>query len=599
MPTFATSGLSVNYRIPGVYVEVELGSQLGSILPNKRLLIPGYALSTSTKPFNVPWLPGTSREVREAHGPNSPITRAYEAAKSQLKAGIGAEIWIAPLPEPSGGTAATHFVEFMAAPSGGVLGAATAAAIPDTCRITFAGRGATFGIDAGDTLATIATKAKTALDAVPDLPVTISRVGAKLTATDLVKGELGNDMPIIVEFDSKGASGIAASPGVFEYTGTATLAGSATLGLNAHSASVTIGGTNTPIQSAQATVAKIRSDGYCVDAAIPGTPTDGKVTLFYRNGRAAHRLDIALVTVTGQTVAAAVGTLGVGTPDLTNLLTKLRSLPAFRVWALFWEDTSNWSSACSHIETEAASPKQKRQVVISCTSKRGELLRATNLPAATSPKLTSSPRYNLMWQQGAVQQGYELAVRYAAAAVSQDYQAPNLNAVKLKTADGVPLGIPDMGDRPTDDEVNLMIDTYHFGAIGVDGDGENAIIGSFTTYAAQSTRDVKYQKFSGIYAVDFMCDDMRYFLWKRFGQRNLKPNGKPRSARTVSPDQVKSAVFERILYYDVELDIYDGAKEMRDAVMAAVLQIPTRINVAAPLRPVADLDQTDILATAE
>lgn len=597
--TFATSGLPVNYRVPGVYISLEIGSELGSVLPNKRQLVWGYAPATSTKPMNVPWLPGTSQEVRSAHKDYAHITHAYEAAKSQLKAGVGAEIWVLPIPEPAGGTAATHFVEFMASPAGGVLGTNTAALTPDTCTVKFRGRGTSFGIDVGDTFATIATKAKTALDAVADLPVLITRVGAKLTATDRLKGEHGNDMPVQVTFSSKGVSGVAASPGVIEFTGTATGAGSAVVGLSAHSATVTIGATNTVIQSAQALLAKLRSDGYCVDAAIPGTPTDGKVTLFYRDGRQAHRIDAALVAVTGQTVAAAVGVLGVGVPDLTAALLKLKSLPAFRVHSVFFEDATSWSAMTNHVESEAAVPKQKRQIVMGCTTVRGEVARAANLPDATTPKLTASPRYLYLWEQGAVQSGFELSARAAALLASQDYQAPNLNGERLNTDNGVPLGTPDQGDRPTDDEINTMISTYYMAPIGVDADGYNAIVGAFTTYKAASTRDIKYSKVSAIFAVDYMADDLRAFLGKRFKNKSLKPNGEPRSTRTVHTDQVVSAVIERMYTWDQDLDIYDGAKEMAPAVMAAVLQVPNRCNIAVPLRPVADLDQLDALATAE
>lgn len=322
--------LSLAYIIPGFFVDVQLDSEPSTLEPNKRGLIFGYAPSTSTRPYNVPWQPGNTREVRQAHGDSCMLTHAWEAAKSQLRGGIGAELWLVPLAEPSAGTAATHFIEFMATPAGGNLGVNTAALAPDTCTVTFRGRGATFGIDTNDDFTTAATKAKTALDAVLDLPVTITRTGAKLTATDRHKGEHGNEMPIQVSFASKGASGISASPGTFTYTGTATLAGSAVIGLDSRSLSVTIGGTNTPIQSAQATRTAIRSDGYCVDCALPSTVVDGVVTLFYRNDEVAHRLSISLVTVATQTVAAAVGTAGVGVPDLSAALNRLQALPAFR-----------------------------------------------------------------------------------------------------------------------------------------------------------------------------------------------------------------------------------------------------------------------------
>lgn len=591
--------LSIAYLLPGVLVSVALDAEPSTVAPNKRGLIFGYAPSTSTKPFNVPWQPATTREAREAHTEYAHLTHAFEAAKSQLPAGIGAELWLVPLAEPSSGTAATHFVEFLAAPSGGVLGTNTDALAPDTCTVEFRGRGGTFGIDVGDDFATIATKAKTMLDEVADLPVTITRSGAKLTATDRHKGEHGNEMPIKVSFASKGASGVAASPGTFTFSGTATVGGSAVIGLDSKSVTVTIGGTNTPVNSATATRTKIRQNGYCVDCALPFTPADGVVTLFYRDGEIAHRLTISLVTVATQTVAKDVGTAGVGVPDLTDALDVLESLPAFRGWSVFWEDTANWSATITHIEAEAEAPTLKRQRVFACQTSRGELLRSANLREATTPALSSSPRYSLFMQQGSAQAGFEHSARCLAEFLSRDFQAPNLNGARLKTDDGVPNDIPAIGARMGRDERNTLVRDYGYAPIVVDGGNYNAIEGAFTTYRNQGTRDYKYRKVGALAAVDFMADDLTYALALDFSSKSLKAKSKSRTKDTVDLDSVKGAIATRMLYWDDELDIYDGAKLLIPAVMASVKLLPTRITAELPINPVADLDQIDVTALAQ
>lgn len=582
--------LSPSYKLPGIYLEEIFGSDTGSVTPNTRAVFFGYVTSSATRPLNTPFIPGSLAEViQTCGGKKAMLTHVYQAAKSQ---GAGAEIVLVPLAEPSGGTAATHKIIFLPAPSAGVNGTNVGATTPDTCTILVRGRGGSFRIAAGDTFATIATNAKAMLDGVGDLPVSVSISTETLTLTDPHKGEHGNVCPVSVSFSSKGASGVAASPGDFTFTTTATGIGTATIGLDARSTTATIGATNTVVQSAQAVLAAIRADGYCVDAGLDGTPT-GTVTLYYRNDMVAHRLTISSTAATQTVSAAGCGTVGSGVPTLTSALAKLRAdKRANKVYCAFWEDTASWTALSAHIESEAVVPVQKGQVVVAVSTTRGTSVRSANLPDATTPKLTSSPRYLLGWQQGSPQAGWELAARIAAEIAAAPFQAQNFNGLQLKTADGIPLGVPHPADRVEDEENNTMIATYKYAPLVVDSSGRNALARSSTTYLSTSSLDAKLEKISAIIACDYMRDDIRAALKAKFGKSSIKAKGTPRTSKAVSPLSIRDEIYIRLLSYDAQ-DLFDDAKSLRDAIQ---VKVPTanRASVVVPLRPVADLDQIDI-----
>lgn len=592
---FKVLQLPAGFKIPGFYFGYDF-SDAGSAAPNNRLLIWGYMGAAGTAAPNRPLAALTQDVVNVACQPWSMAAHAYAAAKSQLPLGLGAEIYVLPLIEPSGGTKAVHKVKFMAAPVAGVLGLGTTAAASGVCTVTFAGRGASFNIDQGDTFADIATAAKAALDLVPDLPVTITITGGDtLEAADRHKGAHGNDMPVVVTF-SDAAMQVAASPGTITFASGPAGAGTATVRLNLHTVPVAIAASSTDPASGGAVRDAVNAGGYCCSAAQAGTPT-GEVTLFYRNGRPAHRLSASAAGISPQTLTAAFGTLGAGNPAIGPALAALTAdAQAYKAWAYGFLDTASWSSLAAHVIGQGMSPVEKGQVVHGCETYSLADIATADLAAATSPSLYSSPRFNLDHSPGAQVRGFEIAARTAALVAAEEYQARNFNGRALVGSDDAPLGIPDRADRPQLDEVNTAITTYRRTPISVDAANQNAIVRSTTTYKAAGSVLAKLEKWSCILTLDYYRTDLKSYLATLYREKSIKAHGTPRTQNAISPKGVKAAIYQKMLEWD-DQDLFDGAEQLRDAIQTGVLVSPTRIDVALPMRPPADLDQLAILGS--
>lgn len=192
--------LPANYRTPGVFTMLVLADP-GAPAPSNRALLIGIMGAGGLATPNTPFLGVSSSDVSDQIKPWSPLAKAYLAFKSHLPSGIGAEPWLLPVLEPSGGTAATHFITFLAPhTSAFVLGAGTVALVSHTCVIKIAGRRYEVPIAVGDTFATVASNAQAILAAVTDLEVVPTVNTATVTLTDRCKGEHGNDLSVSVEF---------------------------------------------------------------------------------------------------------------------------------------------------------------------------------------------------------------------------------------------------------------------------------------------------------------------------------------------------------------------------------------------------------------
>lgn len=584
--------LPPGYKRPGVFFSYRIGDT-GATVPNRRVLLFGYVPSGAPAVLNTPFLALSKDQVDSlASGPQYMLPRAYAAAKSQLPAGVGAEIWCVPLPAPSGGVKAIHRITFLAAPVAGVLGSNTTAKTAVQCRIRFSGIGTTFQIAQGDTFAQMATKALAALQLLPDLPLSVTISGGDtLLCEDWHAGEHGNDMPILVEFSNTDA-GVAASPGTVTVSGPATGAGTFTVRGTVKSAQVSYINAEVDATVAARMVAKLNSDSYSV-AAATASPATGVVTLFYRNERPLHRVS-ASTSGAGITVASALGTSGSGTPSLTSALTTLAAdSQSYKCWAPFWVDLSNWGTLAAHLIGQNETPIEKNQVAIASLSLSLTDVATLDLAANTSPALTASPLFFPVWEQGAAVCAWELGARVAAMVAAETFQAENFNDRQLKGTDAAPLPVPHRADRSTPDDENTAITSLHLAPIHVDAEGYNAIVRSSTSYKATGSIDEKLEKWSAILAIHYYRQDLKAYLQKTFPGRNIKRFGKPRTVKSVSPAGVKTAVYQKMLEWDAA-DLYDGAEQLRDAVMAGVLVSPTRIDVALPLRPPADLDQLSV-----
>jgi phage tail sheath gpL-like len=593
--------LPAGLKLPGVYTTVILNSDGGVAAPNSRVLIWAYMGAGGTATPNVPFQAFSKSQVDAAVRSWSMASHAYAAAKSALPEGIGAEFYIVPMLEPSGGTAQTKKVKFLAAPSAGVTGTATAAAAADTCTITYRGRGGSFAVKVSDNWATIATNAQTMLNAISDFPATISISTDTLTLTARHKGAF-DDGALQVDFANAASSGCAASPGTLTFSGTAGVGGTCTLNLGVGLTSFAVTAADTAIVSAGNAVTAIRADAYQNDAAQPGTP-DGSVTLYYITGRPCRPITATLGGgVTVQTLTVSCDTVGTGTPaaQVASALNKLNSDEnAYKCWSVFFPDSTSLSSVVSTVEAQnAVGTLEKTQMVFLVTTGNLTSLVSANIPASTTPAMTSSAAYAIGFYQGHPNAGWEIAARCAAVVAAQPYVAKNYNGTRLPTNAAVPFGVPHKADRASRDDLNTATAQYNHFPLAVDSGGYNAIVRSNNTYRSQGYNDQAMQKWSCFLTCGFFRADLAADLKLAFGDKSIKTLSDPRTTNTVKPLGVKARVYERIDRWD-NLDLFDGAAAVRDAIMAGTFVSPNRIDIQAPFRTVKDIDQIVVAGIQE
>ena len=575
---------------PGVYVSIRYDADPGLSDTNTRALIWGYMSSGGTGVPNQPHKALSQDDVDAAFKPYSMISHAYAAARAQVP--VGAEVWLMPLLEPSGGTAQAITFEFTGQPSAGVLSSATSAAAADSVWVSYRGRGAWTGIRAGDAWADIAAAVKASLEAIESFPATIGISTAALTFGARHRGNF-DDGAVEVSFASRGASGVAAKLGTVTFAGAATVAtsGSFTLAMGAKSAQISIADTGTAAASGTALVGKLLADSYPVRAAQPSSPT-GTVSLFYQSGRPVRPLSVTgqLSGVTVQTAAVATGTAGAGNPTLTSALANLASDDAavFKAWSVFWTSTTEWSATATHIEAQEAAPLMKGQVALGCSTASYAAVQAADLPSATAPKLTSSSRYSVLWAQSAGNAGWELSARLAAAVAAEADPGKNYNGFQFLGSDAAPIASIHPADRPSTDERNGAILLRHC-PVTVGSSGNMTMTWGGNTYKPRGMTDKKLTKLSARLTLDYMRSTLAAYLSATFAGKSVKTAGQPRTNRAVTPRDVEAAVFRWAKLLD-DRDLYDGAEAHRDAILAGIVVSPTRIDVQIPFALLADLD---------
>lgn len=585
-PPFSVANLPAGVLEPGVYVGESVGD-VGPSAPGKACLIFGYMSAGGTGTVNMPVRATSQADVDAAFRPYSMISHAYAAAKSQIP--VGAEVWLCPLSEPSGGTAQVVNITFQGEPVAGVLSTATAAAAADTVSVRLRGRGVNVGIKAGDTWANIATNVKAALDAIEGLQVTVGISTGTITLTSRHKG-LFDDGAVEVSFASRGASGCAASLGTMVVANAAGGTGTVVVAMGSKSATVSVTSGDTAIVTGSAIVAKLNSDAYPIRAAQPSSAS-GTVTLFFVNGRPVRPLSVSSTEtgITTQTVTDSVGTAGAGVPTLTSALANLAaSADVYKVFSPFWTSTSECSSLVTHIEAEAAIPVLKGQIVVfPALTGSYSVVSAANLPAATTPKMTATARHSVLWAQAAPNAGWELSARLAAAIAAESVVQRNWNGFEFVGSDAAPLVAIHPADLPTRDERNQSIALRH-SPITVNGSGSMALVWGGNAYAPKGFKDSKFCKISDRLTRDYMIKDLisrcEYLTTKK-----VKLSGAPRTAQAVDMASVKALVYRICKDWD-DRDIFDGAVAARDAIMAAVVTDPKRIDINAICRTLADID---------
>lgn len=588
MASFVPANLPAGLVEPGIHTTIKLDGDPGLSAPSNRCLITGYVGTGGTYPLNQPVRALSLDEVNAGARSYSMLAHAFQAAKSQVP--IGAEIWLLPLGEPSGGTAQVVSVTFQGEPTLGVLSSATTAAAADTVYVAYRGRGVSVGIKAGDDWATIATNVKAAWDDIDDAPAACTRSTATLSFTARHKGDF-DDGAVEIGFASKGASGCAASFGTMTVANAAGGTGTCVIKMGVKSATVAVTNGDAATATGTGIVTKLNSDSYPIRAAQPSSPT-GTVTLFYVNGRPIRPLSVSSTEtgLSGQTVTDAVGTAGAGNPSLTSALANIAADDAakFKITSVFWTTVTEWSTLAAQIVAQDAPPYNKGGVAVCTLTGSLAALSTLSLPTSTTPRLDGYDRFPVLWAAAAPNAGWELSARLAAAVAAESYIARNWNGFEFQGSVNAPLVAIHAADRPSADDRNTAISLRHC-PLTVNSAGNMAMTWGGVSYKSKGTRDAKRTKLSTRLTLDYFRDDLNSYLSAIYSGKKVKLASAPRTSNAVELSSVEADVYLWTKRLD-DVDLFDGAEAARDAIKTAVIVSPGRIDVNIPFKTLADLD---------
>ncbi len=146
----------------------------------------------------------------------------------------------------------------------------------------------------GDAAATVAASGKRAIDTkIPDAPVvTTGLISATIPLTYIVRGEEGNDFPVMITVPPE-LTGLTFSPGTITVTTTSVGHGGGaslfTLKVGSLSIVVSIPASSTATQAAALIVAAVNAATFPLTA----TSSAGVVTMFYRSGWVVNRIQLS------------------------------------------------------------------------------------------------------------------------------------------------------------------------------------------------------------------------------------------------------------------------------------------------------------------
>jgi hypothetical protein len=198
-----------------------------------------------------------------------------------------------------------------------------------------------------------------------------------------------------------------------------------------------------------------------------------------------------------------------------------------------------------------------------------------------------------MWCQDAGQQGWELAVRVAAARVNNDYPPKNWDGYQLKAGLTAPLVLPAPASRPDGPTINTAMRSYYLCPLRVDESSNTLVIEKGTT-----TSNSQYEPlhdFATIDQVDFWRPAMVTRLQQKFGAVSAKRYSTPHTPNTITPTSISDEMYLLALDWD-DQDLYDGAAALKSAFKAAFNPSkPTRIDASFPMSPVVNVHQIGVL----
>lgn len=197
-----------NIRVPLFYCEID-PSRANRAQFNQRALMIGQKTSGGSATANQPVICSGVDDAKGLAGQGSILALMAAAYRAQDLFG---ELWLLPLPDADGATAA----------SGGIaIGAAATA--PGALPLYVAGQRVSVALTGAQTAAQTATAIAAAINAVNDLPVTAAADSADVTLTAKNAGLAGNDIDI--RFNYRGVAGGEAFPAGFAATITAMSGG--------------------------------------------------------------------------------------------------------------------------------------------------------------------------------------------------------------------------------------------------------------------------------------------------------------------------------------------------------------------------------------
>lgn len=191
--SIAFNQIPIDLRTPGSYVEID-SSRARKGLPRRtpRVLLIGNRQGAAAGAAGALQRLFSTAEIGAKVGAKSVLA---QMAATFMAANPSAEVWVIPVADDAGATAATGTVTFTAA--------ATAAG-----RMAFyiGGRRVTFTVAAGDAVGTLAASLVAAVTAHPDLPVTAAAAAGVVTLTARNKGTQGNSIDVRANFNRDDAT---------------------------------------------------------------------------------------------------------------------------------------------------------------------------------------------------------------------------------------------------------------------------------------------------------------------------------------------------------------------------------------------------------
>jgi phage tail sheath gpL-like len=182
--------ISSNLRIPLVFGEVS-NEKAGYFVQNSRVLLIGQSVNAITE---EPVLIQSIDHAKSLFGTGSMLARLVDYFRRNNDF---SELWVLPLNDVSGGTAATRTITY--------TGSATGSG---TISLYIAGDLLQVPVVIGDSPTTLAAATVAAITAAKDVPFTATSALGVVTLTAKNKGTIGNSIPVVLNFRGKLANEI-------------------------------------------------------------------------------------------------------------------------------------------------------------------------------------------------------------------------------------------------------------------------------------------------------------------------------------------------------------------------------------------------------